>query len=89
MNPNIAWGFQNKRRNPRRKSRPPHHAKKVIGHLPITGRTASTTCMHALSAHQELDGQTMSFALGCTVQHRPTTKKNNIVHKDASGRKWK
>jgi len=43
------------------------------------------SCPHSLAVHQDLNGQTITFALPCTVkQHKAKTP----THKTSDGRKW-
>lgn len=95
----AQYGVNSRRRNPKRKSRLPYHAKKQFS-LPVVGRTGKSTCMYALAQHEETVAKddlfqnglpahqykTVSYALACTINHKHTTKKP--THRDVSGRKW-
>jgi len=81
-------GRNTARRNAKRKSRLPYHAKRHL-QLPVMGK--QDKCAHSLSRHEELSdvrgNQVMvSYAIPCQVGHKRTTK--SPVHKDTIGRKW-
>jgi hypothetical protein len=82
-------GVSNARRNPKRKSRLPYHARKQTSLVVVTDPNARH-CPHALSAHEvgikkaNLQSVTISYAHGCISKHSSKT----VQHRDVTGRKW-
>lgn len=80
-------GTATSRRNPKRKSRLPYHARKQLSLVVVTDPNART-CPAALSAHELIMNgrheQTISYAHGCISKH--SSKK--VQHRDITGRKW-
>jgi hypothetical protein len=92
MDPNISYGLNRIRRNPKKKGRLPYHARRRHLDLAVMLGNGPRKCDHALAHHELVTDQnnrliTVSYALPCTVAHKATTK--SPTHKDSAKGSWK